>query len=65
MATKQDIEELKLDLKQDIQELRLALEKYKVDVELIMSKGNEKNLKLTLTAVTLLTVFCGLFTHFS
>ena len=61
MATKQDTDELKLA----IQELGAAIEKMQVDVKLIISKGNEKHLKLTLAAVTCLTVFCGVLIHFS
>ena len=54
-----------LATKQDIQELRLDVEKWKLDIELAISKGVEKHIKWTLAAVTLLSVFMGLLIHFS
>ena len=47
-----------LTTKQDI-------EKFKVDVELAMTKGVEKHIKWTLSALTFAVVFLWLLMHFS
>ena len=54
-----------LATKQDIQELSLYIEKFKVDVELAMTKGVEKHIKWTLSALTFAVVFLWLLMHFS